>query len=188
MKLKYTTMGISFGLFFSLIPCYGLEPSITLHVTRIDQINEPALKNVYFNAFKTVYANDWDAHLEQKVCKIFEDYIEKFMNSSDMILVTANQESNIVGWALFLKDDQKAVLEILCIDPQVWRQGIGKKLVFSICDYFPEISHISLVTRKINVISPHFYEALGFKKTNLELPEYISGEMQGYEWSRDDAK
>lgn len=101
-----------------------------------------------------------------------------------MLLIAAHKDSEIVGWALFKRENESALLELLCISPQCWRQGIGRKLVFSICDYFPEVSHISVATRKINAISPHFYEGIGFKKTDFMLPEYSEENMQGFEWTK----
>lgn len=80
---------------------------------------QTALEAVYLNAFKIVYARDLSPNLEDKIAKIFAEYMQKLEKCRDMTLVTAHQESDIVGWALFLKDGTSTVLEILCIDPRV---------------------------------------------------------------------
>lgn len=173
---------------FILIPCYSSESIILKQIesqTLIQDVTlEQNLNRVYLDAFQSVYTTDWTPELEEKVVSIFKSYIEQFKQHNTMLLVAAHKDSEIVGWALFNKENDNAVLEILCISPQSWRQGIGRKLVFSICDYFPEVSHIALLTRKINAISPHFYEGIGFKKTDFMLPEYRNENMQGFEWTK----
>ena len=57
----------------------------------------------------------------------------------------------------------------------------GKALIFSIKNYASEVKSLAVVTRKINTISPLFYERLGFVKTNFMLAEYDADETQGYE-------
>ena len=148
------------------------------------QIQE--LNTVFMDAFHAVYIKDWDEKIEQQTKHIFESYICQYQSNPAMILFIAKKDDQLAGWALFKKiDNQNAILEILCISPHFWRQGIGKKLVFAICDAYPSISHISLMTREINPISPQFYEALGFKKTDFSLPEYKEYEnLQGFEWQK----
>lgn len=148
------------------------------------QIQE--LNTVFMDAFSAVYSKDWDAKIEQQTKHIFESYICQFQTNPEMILFVAEKDEQIAGWALFKKlDDENVILDILCISPYFWRQGIGKKLAFAICDTHPSINHISLMTRKINPISPQFYEALGFKKTDFYLPEYKEYEnLQGFEWQK----
>jgi ribosomal protein S18 acetylase RimI-like enzyme len=136
------------------------------------------LKSIYLDAFHSVYIKDWDEKLAQRVHDIFQYYISQYYIDTELILIVANKDDQLAGWALFRKkDNENAIVEILCVDPQFWRQGIGKKLVFAICELYPTISHISLETRTINPITPQFYEAIGFKKADFNSPEYI-----GYEW------
>lgn len=150
------------------------------------QIQE--LNTVFMDAFSAVYSKYWDAKIEQQTKDVFANYISQFHTSPQMVLFVAKKESQVAGWALFKKlDDENAILEILCISPSFWRQGIGKKLVFSICDFCPTICHIALMTRKINPISPEFYEAMGFKKTDFCLPEYEQYEnLLGFEWRKNE--
>lgn len=177
-----------------LIPFATLALESDLTIVDVADAN-PALiqdlKNIFMEAFHAVYSTDekdWDAEFEQKTAHIFKRYMHEYQTQvgSSWFLVTATQDGQIAGWALFKRvDDSSAILEILCIRPSYWRKGIGKKLVFSICDLNPGISHIALMTRRINPISPHFYESLGFKKTNFCLPEYAEFEnLQGYEWQK----
>lgn len=144
------------------------------------------LKTIFLDAFHTVYIKDWDAKIEQEQNYVFDNYICQFKTDPQMILFVAHKDDQLAGWALFKKiDEENAILEIICISPKFWRQGIGKKLVFAICDLYPSICHLSLITRKINPISPQFYETLGFKKTDFSLPEYQGFDsLQGFEWRK----
>lgn len=144
------------------------------------------LNTVFMDSFHAVYIKDWNEKIAQQTKDIFENYIAQFQTDPSMILFIAEKDSQLAGWALFKKlDDENAILEILCISSHYWRQGIGKKLAFAICQTFSSINHISLMTRKINPISPQFYEALGFKKTDFYLPDYKEFEnLQGFEWRK----
>ncbi|HLB94024.1 MAG TPA: GNAT family N-acetyltransferase [Candidatus Babeliales bacterium] len=142
---------------------------------------EPTLKAVYLKAFGQGYKDHWTEQFAQECMDAFYRYIKQFKQSHDMLLVVAKKNGCIAGWILFLCRDESAIIELICTDPAFQKQGVGKSLIFSIKDYAPEIKSLAVVTRKINVISPLFYEGLGFIKTGFMLSEYNPGEMQGYE-------
>ena len=177
-------------LLMGLLPFTPLPASTTLRVMSPADATDigilPILKDIFMDSFHAVYIKDWTPEIAQQTKNIFESYISQYQINSAMILVTVSKDEQMAGWALFKKQtDTDVILEILCISPHFWRQGIGTQLVFSLCDEYPSINHISLMTRKINLISPQFYEALGFKKTDFCLPEYGNFEnLQGYEWHK----
>lgn len=148
---------------------------------RLD-VNVAYLKSVHDKAFKDVYKNVWSVELEEKVVATFDTYIKEWNINSNMVLITEKENDMLRGWALFKINNDQAILELVCVDPEYCRRGIGKRLVFSILEHYPNISRIGVVTRKINTISPEFYPALGFQKTDFLLPEYNADEIQGYEW------
>jgi N-acetylglutamate synthase-like GNAT family acetyltransferase len=140
------------------------------------------LREIYLNAFSQVYAQNWSETLAQSINKGFNKYIERFKQTDNMALFVTEHEQKISGWILFEIDKEKkqAIIELIAIDPAYWRTGLGKKLVFALKQHMPEIKTLFVCTRKINLISPPFYEALGFKKSNFSLPEYAQENMQGY--------
>ena len=93
----------------------------------------------------------------------------------------ATMDDALVGWILFCKDQQRAIMDIICISPEYQRKGLGKKLIFSFRECWSEVTNLAVLTRKINAFSPLFYESLGFRKTNFMLPEYNPADVQGYE-------
>src|SRR6185436_18134189 len=113
----------------------------------------------------------------------FDILFTKLKSSTSMILCVAYVDQALAGFAIFSynKTRRSCVLEWICIDPTMQRQGIGKKLVFSVQDFISEITSIAVVTNKKNTISPHFYRSLGFIKTGFTLPEYDAALYQGYE-------
>ncbi len=155
---------------------------IDSHTFKKDRHLESALKEVFLSSFETVYKDEWTDQFKEYALQVFSRYIERFKTTDDMILVMASNESSVAGWALFDYHDQKAILELICVEPAFWRKGVGRKLVFSIRELLPDINHIAVVTRKANAISPHFYKSLGFKKTEFMLAEYEGQQMQGFEW------
>lgn len=167
MKLHNYMIRIMLLTNIFVFSCQGFEGLQIL--TPDDLTNSPQievdLKVLYLRAFKEVYSDHWSAKLEAMIHEGFDTYITKFKHSNDMVLVVAMKDGAIMGWALFYKDQQRTILELISIDPQHWRKGIGKKLVLSIKEFCPEISNISVVTRKINALSPLFYESIGFCKT-----------------------
>ncbi|CAN5202770.1 hypothetical protein BH09DEP1_BH09DEP1_3230 [soil metagenome] len=175
----------------ALLP-FSLLPTTPISLITIDNgdvlknSDIKMLKDVFMDAFHSVYLKDWTLEIEEQTHNVFENYISQYQTNCTMNLVIVLKDNQIAGWALFKKEnDADAILEILCISPHYWRQGIGKQLAFSICDLYPTINHISLMTRKINPISPQFYEALGFRKTDFSLPEYANIEnLLGYEWHK----
>lgn len=176
-------------LAFSLISLINASNPITIQNLKASNITpalKQELKNIFLDSFHSVYFKDWQS-IAQEQENVFESYISEYKTNPTIVLFAAYKDNQLAGWALYKKQDQEnAILEILCISPQFWRQGIGKHLVFSICNEYPTINHISLVTRDINPISPQFYEAQGFKKTDFRLPEYAHLEnLLGFEWRRD---
>lgn len=166
-------------------PSYGVEISLCMLNQKTfleDPKIEEIIKGICLSAFESVYKDEWSADFEHYMLQFFNAHIEKFKTNNDMVLVVGTIDNKIGGWVLLYKEDEHAVIELLCIEPGYWRQGLGKKLVFSIRDSFPEITRLAVVTRKQNTISPSFYQSLGFKKTSFSLPEYNRDEMQGFEW------
>lgn len=143
---------------------------------------EKELKAIYLNAFREVYRSYWSVDFENDSLEFYSNYTNKFKTTFSRVLIMASINTVPVGWALFYKEEQRAIIELICVDSEHWQKGIGKKLIESLRDYYPEIIVISVVTQKINNVSPKFYKSLGFKKTNFSLPEYSIDRMQGYEW------
>lgn len=175
-------------IFLLLFPLTLISSASLVKVDASRIVNDPqfeaALKDTFVSAFKTIYKNEWDDRFQEYMLQIFSRYLERFKSTDDMVLVVASNESALAGWALFCHEDHHAIIELICVDPKFWRQGIGRKLVFSIQDYIPAIDHLAVVTRKANAMSPYFYESLGFKRTEFKLAEYHSEEMQGFEWQQ----
>jgi ribosomal protein S18 acetylase RimI-like enzyme len=166
-----------------VLSCYAAEGLQILKAN--DLIDNPQLelnlKAVYFKSFSEVYRSHWSMEFEEVVLEGFTTYIERFKQSNDMALVVATMDNVLAGWILFYKEQERAIVELICISPEHQRKGLGKKLIFSIRECWPEVTNLAVVTRRINVISPLFYESLGFRKTNFMLPEYSPADVQGYE-------
>lgn len=164
---------------------YRITPQYFIDTSEIEQ----QLHHVYMNAFSTIYHDSW-VEVKPLILRNFPMYLAKFKQEQGWLLVAAEVNDVMAGWALFYinKNDKQAVLEILCIDPAYWRQGLGKKLTFAVRDYYADVTKISLVTSRFNTVSPLFYQSLGFKKVDCMLPEYTVDQVQGFEWVAQDGE
>jgi len=146
---------------------------------------ESTLKTVYLRAFERVYKDYWTAEFEQLDRDYFDSHVEKLKHDNQMFIVAAKKNGTVAGWIFFSCHEQSAIIDIICIDPAFQQQGIGKALIFSIRDYVPAIKTIQVATRRINAISPLFYEKVGFVKTNFVPEDFTADEVQGYELNLD---
>jgi GNAT superfamily N-acetyltransferase len=96
-------------------------------------------------------------------------------------LLVVEKNDQVAGWTLLLCNEQSVIIDIMCVDPLFQKQGVGKALIGAIKEYFPEIRSIAVVTKKVNAVSPFFYERLGFVKTDFLYANHTSDEFQGYE-------
>lgn len=83
-------------------------------------------------------------------------------------LLVAKKEKNPVGYAFFdLKEYPHVYISEIVVDPRCKRQGIAKELVFCIMDQLPNVTRVSVMTRKANFQACAFYEALGFQSASF---------------------
>ena len=98
-------------------------------------------------------------------------------------IYAAFDQDRMIGFAIFEKwEGQNYYLAEMAILPEYQRQGIGKKLVFSILNRDDKAEKILLVTEKGNTSAQAFYEKIGFRRSHFRHPEYT--EFMGYEFSR----
>jgi ribosomal protein S18 acetylase RimI-like enzyme len=146
---------------------------------------EPILKKIYLQSFSHVYKDYWTESFRQSFIHHFDTYFETLKKNEHIFLVVAKKNARIAGWMLVLCHEQLAIIDMICVDPVFQQQGIGTSLVFSIKNYVPHLRSIAVVTKKINAVSPLFYETLGFVKTNFLHADYRADEVQGYQLSID---
>jgi ribosomal protein S18 acetylase RimI-like enzyme len=78
-----------------------------------------------------------------------------------------------VGYAVFEKIDAETIyIAELALMPEIWRQGLGRKMTFAILDKEPTARRIVLVTERINILSQRFYTSLGFKPSSYRHDGY----------------
>lgn len=100
---------------------------------------------------------------------ITEHAMYLYMDESDILgamAITRNQGSDYheIPWAAKLKDDEVAVLHILCVDPKQQGKGIGKQMVEEAIRLAKNASKkaVRLDALASNIPSHHLYEEKGF--------------------------
>lgn len=180
MKNLLIIVVLAVGLYMPLAANITLEMLDKERMMNLCAI-EQELQKVYMASFGKIYKDYWTSELEQRCIDGFNNYIGQLKQNDALFLVVAKKDEQVAGWILFLCKEQSAIIELICVNPEYQRQGIGKALIFSIKDYARHIQSLAVVTRKINAVSPIFYENLGFVRTSFMLPEYSADEVQGYE-------
>lgn len=181
MQIIVSIMSMSIACFATEFSLTTVKPAVFIK----DFTLESTLQKIFLNAFSTAYKSCW-SEIEKSQLDFYADTIALFKKEKNMLLIVAQTGLTVAGWALFHKNNKHEVrLEVICIDPAFWRQGLGKKLVFSIIKYWSDVTTIVVSTRMINTLSPQFYESLGFKKTaGITTSEYAPEGLQNFEWKK----
>jgi ribosomal protein S18 acetylase RimI-like enzyme len=161
----------------------------------IERIIDGCMKdeeNVFLEAFSTIYENlikkgllhiqgPLNIFLQNAFDQEKKRLIKKY--STDYFF-SAKFEGAVVGYISFSNDNEANTMYInqLAVVPKFSNQGIGKALVFSIFTQLPNTKRLVVITRKINKNSIHFYEKLGFHKSEYMRSGYDSNLYVGYEY------
>ncbi len=117
----------------------------------------------------------------EELSDYFNKKIVPRLEKGQLIYVALNKEQ-IVGFVIFEKWEGKSYyLAEMAILPKYQRQGLGKKLVFSILSKDPSADKILLITEIANKSAQCFYEKIGFKHSSFQHPDYPEN-FTGYEY------
>ena len=137
------------------------------------------LYNVFMSAFlaqNRTNAEELSDYFYKKIMPRFE---------TGHLLDIAIDDGRIVGFALFEKwEPQTYYLAEMAILPSYQRQGLGRKLIFSLFDKDPATQKILLMTERRNTLAQSFYENIGFKHSSFLHPDYPPADFTGYEYSK----
>jgi ribosomal protein S18 acetylase RimI-like enzyme len=100
-------------------------------------------------------------------------------------LVVAKKEGKIIGFSGFKKTEKPNQIYIsqLAIDPEHWKQGIGRQLVFSVFYLYENVESLVVIPRRINTVARGFYQKIGFSESSYMHPGYNPEKYMGYEWT-----
>ena len=114
----------------------------------------------------------------------FSDVIKDFIGDRAIIL-TAKKNGKVIGFASFNPTDKAHQMYVgqLAVDPDFWRKGIGKELVFGIRRLQPDVQKIVAIGRRLNSIGKNFFLKIGFTECAYMHPDYDAKKYVGYEFS-----
>lgn len=147
-------------------------------------------EEVFVRSFLEAYKNFSEEQLEITQGKEewlrsgFKEERDEFKKGDGKVfLVSAKKNSKVVGFASFNETENKGEVYIrqLAVDPKYRKQGIGKKLVFSINKKIDGIQKYVFVTRRINIDAKNFYTKLGFKECEYDHEGLDPKKYVGYE-------
>ena len=95
-------------------------------------------------------------------------YCEEVGSINAAVAVTPNQGEDYhdIEWSLPLKDNEVAVVHILCVDPRMQKQGVARKVMERIIELAGRIDKraIRLDALSCNIPAQHLYESIGFER------------------------
>jgi ribosomal-protein-alanine N-acetyltransferase len=115
-----------------------------------------------------------------------ERRVTTHIGSRNSVVLTARDDGRLVGFAIMHFRDSSAHLNLLAVEPELQRKGIGRRLV----EWLEESAivagafDISLETRADNADALNFYLMLGYHETGL-APNYYSGLVDATLMARD---
>lgn len=110
---------------------------------------------------------DGDYSVEQYYIYYFKQEVDDFMQNK-LYWIQAVANNRLLGWATYDKlsnDADSHYMNLLIVDPEFQKQGIGKELVLSVIKFklIPTAKKINLLLRRKNRVGKDFYSCIGFK-------------------------
>ena len=102
--------------------------------------------------------------------------VASHISSKNSLVVTAHDKDVIVGFAVMHFKDESAHLNLLAVEPEYRRRGVGRNLVrwLEKSAKVAGAGFVSLEVRASNHRALRFYAELGYQETGM-LPGYYSG-------------
>jgi ribosomal-protein-alanine N-acetyltransferase len=112
--------------------------------------------------------------------------VEKHIRSRNSVVLTACSPERLAGFAIMRFGDDSAHLNLLAVEPDFQRSGIGRDLVAWLEDsaVVAGAFHVSLEARADNAAALRFYAALGYHETGV-IPNYYNGIVDAAQLARD---
>ncbi len=107
-----------------------------------------------------------EKYLREKYAPWYKKYCGLLKEKKAFLHCYKNNKNNVVATILFspIQDSNKAYIEKLAVKPGYQRNGVGKRLIFSIFRRYPKIKKIELHTLLSNEKAQRFYQRLGFRR------------------------
>ena len=121
-----------------------------------------------------------DPFLEKELAADVTDFKQLLTSNANHILIALDVE-RIVGILIFHQESTSLELDLLLIDEQYRKQGIGKKLVDAMLAANQDATHCNVYVIRGNHPALKFYEKLGF--INLGIPHKEKQNIYGISYA-----
>jgi ribosomal protein S18 acetylase RimI-like enzyme len=150
---------------------------ITIRKISVDEISRA--KRLLSETWTATYGSYLKPETIEQVTNTWHS-IENLTNQAQdkdaYFAVAKNEDDKIVGICTAKKlDEQKVYIARIYVLPSCQGQGVGRKLLYAIFDYFPQVSVFHLEVEKFNANAIGFYEKYQFKVIG-ERVDKVNGE------------
>ncbi|MBX7066595.1 MAG: GNAT family N-acetyltransferase [Parachlamydiales bacterium] len=179
---------IRYLLVLFCLPMMAIELRFAKSLSEIDLVQgKEVLVSSFMKGYENVPLTDLNPNFKciGDVRRFYENYFESELGhyrNGELLWVQAFDGDKLLGWATFeLESSHEAYMNLLVVAPGCQKNGIGKSLVFSICNEVPQIDTIHVLVRKVNAEGEKFYRHIGFadfdypREDNFVDPSLLSG-------------
>ncbi len=148
--------------------------------------NRQEAQQLFIDTFHALYKDSPQVQipdLREWLREGFQDDMDTMLNDSKRYRwVVAKREGRTLGFAAFDTQDPQGIYVMqMAVHPSLQGRGVGRQLLFSILNQFPDADQMVLITRRMNERSIAFYERFGFKRSRYMRPGYDVGKYIGLE-------
>lgn len=180
-------MRVFFFAFFSFFASFSygavIEWDHSLDYSTEQEVFLHAFSNVYDElGTEALHVPDIHAFLEEAI----KEEVQLAKRDPDIHWVRAKEKDRTVGMIIFETHHypDEVYIRQTSLEPEFQRRGIGRELVLSLFDRFPETGKVVVITRKVNAPSIEFYHALGFTDCPYMHEGYDPDRYFGMEFNR----
>ncbi len=118
---------------------------------------------------KVAYIREAEAYNNYQIAPLLETLDQSKADFQKKIILKAVLNDKIVGSVRGYADKGICYVERLMVHPDYQKQGIGKKLMLGLEEYFPSVDCFDLYTGALSSGNIRLYESLGYQQYRIEM-------------------
>lgn len=118
---------------------------------------------------KLAYISEAEAYNNFEIAPLLETIDQTRADFQKKTILKAVLNEKIVGSIRGYEENGICYVERVMVHPDYQKQGIGKKLMFGLEEYFPSCDRFDLYTGSLSSGNIRLYESVGYRKYKTEM-------------------